>query len=136
MEYLPPGWLFNELWFTEVWEKSTGWSSSSSSVVVAVPSCWRRENSNLNFWIFFGGKIQILKTSCLPVPRNQCFHPCNHLWNYYWKFGKFPWWLAMVLHWKKAGKFKFLKWWCDSKGPIIYFIEGRSPSRHKQRFCI
>ena len=26
-------------------------------------------------------------------------------------------------------KFKF-------KGPIIYFIEGRSPSRHKKRFCI
>ena len=22
------------------------------------------------------------------------------------------------------------------KGPIIYFFEGRSPSRHKRRFCI
>ena len=24
----------------------------------------------------------------------------------------------------------------DTNGPIVYFIEGRSPSRHKQRFCI
>ena len=25
---------------------------------------------------------------------------------------------------------------CDTKGQIIYFIEGRSLSRHKRRFCI
>ena len=25
---------------------------------------------------------------------------------------------------------------CRYKGPIIYFIEGRSPSRHRQRFFI
>ena len=24
----------------------------------------------------------------------------------------------------------------DAKGPIVYFIEGRSLSRHKWRFCI
>ena len=23
-----------------------------------------------------------------------------------------------------------------TKGPVVYFIEGRSPSRHKLRFCI
>ena len=26
--------------------------------------------------------------------------------------------------------------WPHPRGPIIYFIEGRSPSRHKRRFCI